>query len=272
MKKENDAFNEQTEFLERSGREYIKKNWGYLHSKTRKYLEDNGFDAGVRNLDNKPSYDTTMLEFSLGLFKESAASKIPTKKGDEYPSFLIDNELLSQAGNLLSLENPYNSADFARIAIHAIMKRQATLAFSELVAKGIKIGSPNLPKIIAKLILSIFFWVALPISVAYGIKEALSGEGVSASAWFFLTIFSCNFLYRKEDEKNIYVIAYEKWSSLFIEDYPFFHIGTGHGLSAKFENMICQGIYVPSLLIDLCVLLQQSRTKSCSPVTDKADD
>jgi len=214
-----------------------------------------------------------MLEYSLGLFKESAASKRPTKKGDEYPSFLIDNELIIQAGNLLSLNNPYNSADFARIAIHALMKRQAALAFSELVAKGIKIESPNWLYIVARLIFLFFFWIALPISVAYGIKEALAGSVVSASAWFFLTMFSYNILYiKKEEEKSVYVIAYEKWSSLFIEDYPFFHIGTGHGIRVKLEAMVCQGIHVPSLIIDLCVLLQQSISESCSPAKGKADN
>lgn len=238
------------------GQKYIRDNWRYFHSKTRGYFEANGYDKVGRRLEGEFFSDIEMLEYSLGLFKESAACNRPTEKNDQYPSFLVDNELIVQASNLLSHDNIYYSQDFARIAIHAIMKRQAALAFSKLVSEGVKFGSPSYLKIAASLIFVIFSWLMLPVSLANAITEAFKGDSTGASVWFFLALFTANTLYNKKEEKTVDLIAYERWGALFYEDYPFFHIGNSYGLKAKLENMISQGIYVPSLLIDLCVLLQ----------------
>ncbi|HEX7633854.1 MAG TPA: hypothetical protein VF427_01080 [Noviherbaspirillum sp.] len=60
----------------------------------------------------------------------------------------------------------------------------------------------------------------------------------------------------KSEEMTPIQEAHAKWHELTWRD---FHIGTGHGLHAKLTDMLAKGIYVPSVLFDLCAALETSR-------------
>ncbi|MCY0856018.1 hypothetical protein [Cupriavidus sp. D39] len=106
--------------------------------------------------------------------------------------------------------------------------------------------------------------IGLPASIGGGLAYASEGNGVAASLCAYFA-FAAVGIYRSRNE----VVAakeltgYWKWSGLLSRD---FHLGTGHGLRSKLDEMLRQDIYVPSVLIDLCAMLHQRS----APILGKA--
>lgn len=78
---------------------------------------------------------------------------------------------------------------------------------------------------------------------------------MTASLYVLLALIAVGYFnWLKEKAQKPEKVAYRKWSSLLYLDA---HIGTGHGLQVKLEEMVRQGLNVPSVLFDLCAVLHR---------------
>lgn len=236
-----------------AGQAYISKNWRHLLPTTRSYFASNGYDEFGRFVDTDDAglSDARHLEYTLGLLHEAVTSKVPSKKGDPIPACFAGDDVLNHAPNLLAVDGSGDPA-FVGLAIHALLKQQTARALEFLFFSGgtnevtTKSAIWEIGKAIGKAVLLI----GLPVSIGGGLAYASEGNGVAASLCAYFA-FAAVSTYRT---RNAVVAAkeldaYRKWSSLLYRD---FHIGTGHGLRLKLEEMVRQDIHVPSVLIDLC--------------------
>jgi hypothetical protein len=84
----------------------------------------------------------------------------------------------------------------------------------------------------------------------------LDHDAMTSSVLALVAIYSYATLkyQKKPDEESKWELALTTWSSLIYRD---FHIGTGHGVELQLQQFLRQGVHVPSVLFDLCAVLQQ---------------
>ena len=248
------------------GQAFIRKVWNRVPQETRDLLQSNGYDKmgvarrGSDQITSPYVSEIESLEYSLGVLHKAATSKPPAKKTDEIPRILYNNEVLIEAG--IFRDRRWRNSEFAALAIHAVIKKQVTSSLELLYLKGGKTEFQSVSAwlSIGKLIAIVAFAIGLPFAIGNGLAAASTGDGGSATAYAFFAFFAVGF-FLDLNEKNKpgaahtpELLAYEKWNSMLNSE---FHIGTGHGLQIKLADMVRQGVNVPSVLFDLCAVLQR---------------
>lgn len=250
---------------ELSGRKFIRDHWRRFHPRTVEYLKRNGFSANGKRNEDLSNSDTDIIDIQLGLFREVAELPIPKEEDLEISGAFLNQELTYNAAELLNRNTSYDAADFAAIAISALMKQQLYLAYTNMRDHGHS-EHPRAPlaKAIIQMTISFSLWVVGAFSLAGAIENAFSHDTASSGLCLLLSMACGTFAYKKTSSQIKEIATFQSWRKLFYEDGIFFHIGTAHGLRFRFEKMVEQGIHVPTILFDLCALLHETRSESPS--------
>jgi hypothetical protein len=237
-----------------AGTARIQKRWEHLSPRTKEVLMQDGFDSrGRRSAPIETGDESDTLAYALGLFEEAVKASIPMQKGDFVPSYFPGDEILHEAANLV-FHRKYCDPEFTELALHACMKHQAASSTVSLYLNGGK--SAGAKSSIAKAIAGIFFAILLAVSIGNGITLALEHDAASSSVLAFLAMFSYSMVKRFDQPTTIskWEVAYSNWMNILLRD---FHIGTAHGVEQQLQQFLRQNVHVPSVLFDLCAVLQQ---------------
>lgn len=237
------------------GVNYIRTNWRRLRPSTQEFLMHQGFDIdGSRDADPKVWDKAADLFYSLGLFEEAVKAQMPVNIGDRTPISFGGNELLHSAATL-ALMRDWRDPEFATIALLACIKHQTGNAVIGLHYNGGE--RTGMKTALLKGSIGIAFNVLLAASVGAGLTFAFEHDALTASICAFSAMFSYAVVRTMSAPEiaNKWEAARSSWSNLLHVD---FHIGTGHGVQQQLQQMLRQGVHVPSVLFDLCALLQDA--------------
>lgn len=239
------------------GTSRINRVWERLRPQTKDLLIKDGFDAwGSRDIPLGIGDDTGDLAYSLGVFVEAVKEKLPMHYGDTIASCYMADEVLNEAANLL-YSRDYCDPAFTSLALHACINHQtANAASSRYFHGGKRAGTKSGLALSGTVIAVLVFSAVLATSIGNGLVSALEHDAITSSVLAFVAMFSFGTLksLNKPNEESKWEVASTLWSSLIYRD---FHIGTGHGVEHQLHQLVSKGVHVPSVLFDLCAVLQQ---------------
>jgi hypothetical protein len=249
------------------GRRVIRGSWAALRQPAKDALIAEGYSVRGDPPVSTEDFDVGLIpiEYTLGLLKEAALTKTPSKLGDWIPAVLNGDEVLNVANDLVS-DLRWRDPVLARLALIALISQQTAGALSFLAFRGGDPDSSGLslrrswPALLVGALFGLIYGVVFAGCTGYGLAYALHSDGWHASicAFFASGAVSAMVQMTRQLRENFPVaksperIAYDAWRSLNLERST---IGSGHGLDAKLRRMMTQGIAVPNVLIDLCAIL-----------------
>lgn len=246
------------------GRSYISRRWRSLPDATRNHLESYGITPKSEQSIETGSIDTSddrfAVEYTIGTLHEARSEQIPDEPGARIPSYLLGNEVLSQAAEVLHA--PWLCREFAQLAFGAIIASERAVSIYDIYSSGSWFATNrDLDRrgvFLANLLVKLMLMAVFSISVGYGLTEMGRSNFLPVSVVIFFALGSGLALFgrlatRKDEHRDDKLRRiYGKWYALSRS-----YMGTGHGIEKKLSSMQADGITVPSILFDLCVFIQK---------------